>query len=75
MFSAQMAFRGIYFPQMKKSQWALLVAQNSRTICGLIWEGVRLRFTRPRSSQVAEAASGPTATADPAPVTGSKIDR
>ena len=77
MFSAQMAFRGIYFPQMKKSQWALLVAQNSRTICGLIWEGVRLRFRRSRSPQVAEteATSGPAPVASPAPATGSKSDR
>ena len=70
MFSAQLAFRGIYFPQMKRIQWALLVAQNVRTICGLTWEGFILRF-RP-SPQVVRAAR--TQTASAAPAADSKID-
>jgi radical SAM superfamily enzyme YgiQ (UPF0313 family) len=48
MFSARLAFRGIYFPQMTKPQWAALVARNSTTMIRLIAEGCMLGWRRPR---------------------------
>ena len=33
-------FRGIYFPQMTKSAWIKLIAQNRRTILKLVKEGI-----------------------------------
>jgi radical SAM superfamily enzyme YgiQ (UPF0313 family) len=36
---ARLFFRGIYFPQMGKRAWMKLIAQNRRTIYGLIKEG------------------------------------
>jgi radical SAM superfamily enzyme YgiQ (UPF0313 family) len=37
---ARLFFRGIYFPQMGKRAWLKLIAQNRRTIYGLVKEGV-----------------------------------
>ncbi|MCA1635800.1 MAG: B12-binding domain-containing radical SAM protein [Acidobacteria bacterium] len=37
---SRLFFRGIYFPQMGKRAWFKLVAQNRRTISGLVKEGV-----------------------------------
>ncbi len=42
LFCASLAFRGIYFPQMRKTQWALLLLENSKNILSLIVEGLRL---------------------------------
>ena len=42
LFCASLAFRGIYFPQMRKSQWFALLLQHSPNIFGLIVEGLRL---------------------------------
>jgi hypothetical protein len=36
---ARLFFRGIYFPQMGKRAWMKLIAQNRRTIYGLVKEG------------------------------------
>jgi radical SAM superfamily enzyme YgiQ (UPF0313 family) len=54
MFSAKLAFRGIYFPQMKKSQWIALVARNAPTILRLVFEGCMLRWKRPAAAPVVE---------------------
>jgi radical SAM superfamily enzyme YgiQ (UPF0313 family) len=37
---ARLFFRGIYFPQMGKLAWLKLIAQNRRTIYGLVKDGV-----------------------------------
>jgi radical SAM superfamily enzyme YgiQ (UPF0313 family) len=36
---ARLFFRGIYFPQMNKRAWIKLIAQNRRTVYGLVKEG------------------------------------
>ena len=61
MLAVKLAFRGIYFPQMRTVQWIALIARNSWSIGGLICEGLLLRFRPPRSVRVAEATSGQTA--------------
>ena len=61
MFAVKLAFRGIYFPQMKTIHWIALLARNSWTICGLICEGILLQFRPPRSVRVAEATTGRSA--------------
>ena len=38
MFFAKLAFRGIYFPQMKKRQWVLLIWNNRRALSSLCYE-------------------------------------
>jgi radical SAM superfamily enzyme YgiQ (UPF0313 family) len=58
MFAAKLAFRGIYFPQMRTVHWVGLVARNSWTICSLVCEGLFLRFRPVQSVEVAEATSG-----------------
>ena len=58
MFCSKLAFRGIYFPQMKTRDWVMLVISNSWTISGLIWEGLLLQFRPRREVRVAEATSG-----------------
>ena len=57
MFVAKLAFRGIYFPQMKALHWIALIARNSWTICSLIWEGFLLQYQPRRNKQVVEATS------------------
>ena len=44
----RLAFRGIYFPQMTRSDWTRVLFQNRRSILGVIFEALRFRFqTRP----------------------------
>jgi radical SAM superfamily enzyme YgiQ (UPF0313 family) len=40
---SRLCFRGIYFPQMGRFAWAKTIAQNGRTILGLIKEGFGVR--------------------------------
>ena len=61
MLAVKLAFRGIYFPQMRTGQWIALLTRNSWSIGGLICEGLLLRFWPPRSVRVPEARSGQTA--------------
>jgi radical SAM superfamily enzyme YgiQ (UPF0313 family) len=56
MFTAKLAFRGIYFPQMKTLHWVALISRNSWTICRLVLEGFALQF-RPSRSVPAVAAT------------------
>ncbi len=43
---SRLAFRGIYFPQMRWSEWARVVFANWRTISGLLIEVLALRGRR-----------------------------
>ncbi len=54
MFAAKLAFRGIYFPQMRAFEWAALFVRNGWTAVRLLSEGLRLRFRPPARA----AASG-----------------
>jgi radical SAM superfamily enzyme YgiQ (UPF0313 family) len=38
MFFARLAFRGIYFPQMRRRHWFLLIWKNRRTLLSLCYE-------------------------------------
>ena len=40
MFFTRMAFRGIYFPQMKKRHWVALLWQNRASFLRIIREGL-----------------------------------
>jgi radical SAM superfamily enzyme YgiQ (UPF0313 family) len=40
----RLAFRGIYFPQMKKRQWARLLIANRKSIFGLVKQGVAMKL-------------------------------
>lgn len=41
MFFTRLAFRGIYFPQMKKRHWILLLWQNRSSFLRILSEGIR----------------------------------
>ena len=49
IFLARLCFRGIYFPMLGRMAWLKVVAQNRRTIFGLVKEAVFGRRARPRS--------------------------
>jgi radical SAM superfamily enzyme YgiQ (UPF0313 family) len=50
IFLARLCFRGIYFPMLGRMAWLKVVAQNRRTIFGLVREAVfGRRRTRPRT--------------------------
>jgi radical SAM superfamily enzyme YgiQ (UPF0313 family) len=52
---ARLFFRGIYFPQMGKRAWLKVIAQNRRTIAGLVKEGAMTwRAARKRRAARAE---------------------
>ncbi|HTV56810.1 MAG TPA: radical SAM protein [Terriglobia bacterium] len=40
----RLAFRGIYFPQMKKRQWARLLVDNRNSIFGLVGQSVAMKL-------------------------------
>jgi radical SAM superfamily enzyme YgiQ (UPF0313 family) len=61
IFIARLCFRGIYFPQMGLFAWLKLIAQNRRTIYGLLKEGFTGRRNPPASAASATAASVLTA--------------
>jgi len=41
MFFARLAFRGIYFPQMKRRQWVSLIWKNRQPLLSLTYEAFR----------------------------------
>jgi len=43
VFFARLAFRGIYFPQVRPSQWISLLWSNRRSLVSLCYEGLRSR--------------------------------
>jgi hypothetical protein len=46
---ARLAFRGIYFPQMKRCEWAQLLFQNRGPILRLLAQALEFKFKpRPR---------------------------
>jgi hypothetical protein len=45
---ARLAFRGIYFPQMKWRQWAQLILQNRATVLQVVSEALGRKFSLPR---------------------------
>jgi radical SAM superfamily enzyme YgiQ (UPF0313 family) len=46
----RLAFRGIYFPQMKRREWVRVLLQNRGPICRLLWQALALKF-RPQPSE------------------------
>jgi radical SAM superfamily enzyme YgiQ (UPF0313 family) len=56
----RLAFRGIYFPQIKRREWTRVLFQNRRCILQVILEALRLRYklrsTEPLSIDVPETA-------------------
>jgi radical SAM superfamily enzyme YgiQ (UPF0313 family) len=69
IFLARLCFRGIYFPMMGRMAWLKVVAQNRRTIYGLVKEAAfGRRRARPRTpsgeapyEEAAEVSSGASA--------------
>jgi hypothetical protein len=45
---ARLAFRGIYFPQMKWRAWVRLVLENRSPILRLVFEALQMRFSSRR---------------------------
>src|SRR6195256_4953015 len=54
---ARLCFRGIYFPQMGRFAWFKTIAENRRTIFGLIKEAFRGRRPSVQAPHEAEAAA------------------
>ena len=46
MFGSALAFRGSFFPQVRKRDWVVLLLQHSRTIVGLVVEGLWMSLIR-----------------------------
>jgi radical SAM superfamily enzyme YgiQ (UPF0313 family) len=65
---ARLAFRGIYFPQMKAREWVRLLFENRGPILRLIYQALEMRFRpRPKSSALDRPASAhPTSPLDTA---------
>lgn len=57
---ARLFFRGIYFPQMKKSDWMKLLFQNRKTILSLTGEGLN-KWRKSKQKQKVESEILPTA--------------
>jgi hypothetical protein len=43
----RLAFRGIYFPQMTRKEWARVLFQNRRPILQVVFEALRYRYNPP----------------------------
>ncbi len=41
---ARLAFRGIYFPQMKRKEWARLLIENWRPILAVLGQALKMKF-------------------------------
>jgi hypothetical protein len=46
----RLAFRGIYFPQMRKREWVRVLFENRASIVQVIWEALRFKY-QPRSTE------------------------
>ena len=59
----RLAFRGIYFPQMKRRQWARLLFENRGPILHLIYQALEMKLRPPAdealSIETQETAQGP----------------
>ena len=48
---ARMAFRGIYFPQMKRTEWLRVLFENRSPLLHMFSDGIKKKFkTRPEES-------------------------
>ena len=58
----RLAFRGIYFPQMKRREWVRLLFENRAPILHLIFQALKMRFSsRPKSSPIdRDVSANPT---------------
>lgn len=63
LVGASLAFRGIYFPQMKKREWVVLILKNSRTLARLMCEGLARKLFPPPRGKVKPPASEESARA------------
>ncbi|MGH9360220.1 MAG: B12-binding domain-containing radical SAM protein [Terriglobia bacterium] len=52
---ARLAFRGIYFPQMRKREWALVLFENRVTILRLVFQAIKAKLRSERESSTAAA--------------------
>jgi hypothetical protein len=59
----RLAFRGIYFPQMKRREWVRLLFENRAPILHLIFQALKMRF----SSRAKSSSSDRDVSADPTP--------
>jgi radical SAM superfamily enzyme YgiQ (UPF0313 family) len=58
---SRLAFRGIYFPQMRRRDWVRLLVENRRSLLRLLFQGLRMEFEpRLKQSLPLRAASGLT---------------
>ncbi len=61
---ARLAFRGIYFPQMRKREWAQVLFENRVAILGLIFQALKMKLRLRRQVAAAPATlPGPISTA------------
>ena len=56
---ARLCFRGIYFPQMGRFAWVKTIAENRRTIFGLVREGLGLRRAARAEASLRLSSSAP----------------
>jgi radical SAM superfamily enzyme YgiQ (UPF0313 family) len=54
---ARLAFRGIYFPQMRKREWARLLVENRAPILQLLFEALEMKFSSQSNSAQASVPS------------------
>jgi hypothetical protein len=57
---ARLAFRGIYFPQMKRRDWAKILFQNRGSILKIILQALQMkrRLTKKKMPSMLDASSG-----------------
>src|SRR5437773_3193272 len=65
-FFARLAFRGIYFPQMKRREWVRLLFENRRPILRLVMEILAMKF----KSLLGGVSNDGQVTTAPAPPSG-----
>ena len=60
---SRLAFRGIYFPQMRKREWAQVLFENRLILLRLIFQALQAKLTsRPKASAATADLSGPVST-------------
>jgi len=65
LVGAWLGFRGIYFPQMRKRDWVVLILRNFRTLASLVREGVSKKINPPDRKQQPPANQGQTKPEEP----------
>ena len=56
---ARLAFRGIYFPQMRAREWAQVLYENRAAIVHLVSEAVRMKYSHQPQTAQSEASLSP----------------